>query len=92
MVGKFKILRALQYAISYNCRKFCLAFLQTNKTSGRTCLVATCLFFNCSVKFVLLLNHAAKHKMFHCYVVIIVLDSFREQCIVFLFFALEYEV
>ena len=84
MVGNFKISRASRYAISY-CRKFRLAFLQTNKTSGHTCLAATCLFFNRCVKFVLLLNHAAKHKMFHCNVVIIVLDSFREQCIVFYF-------
>ena len=86
MVGNFKISRQ---AISY-CRKFRLAFLRTNKTSGGTCLVATCLFFDCCVKFVLLLKPYS--KTLDVYTVIIVLDSFRKQCIVFLFFALEYEV
>ena len=31
-------------------------------------------------------------RCFIVYIVIIVLDSFRKQCIVFLFFALEYDV
>ena len=67
--------------------------MTAQKTAARetTCLVATCLFFDCCVKFVLLLKPCCK-TCFIVYIVIVVLDSFRKQCIVFLFFALEYEV
>ena len=36
-------------------------------------------------------NQAEKHQVFHCFIVILVRDSFRKQGIVFLFFALENE-
>ena len=74
--------------------KFHLAFLRTNKTAGGTCLdVAMCLFFDCWCEFCPVVETILQNsRCFIAYIVIIVLNSFRKQCIVLLFFALEYEV
>ena len=75
------------------CRKFRLAFLQTTKTFGDTCLVPTVSFlqFFCEIRVVgetILKNN----RWVIVFIVILVLGSFRKQGIVFSFFALEYEV
>ena len=70
--------------------KFRLTFVQTNKTVGDTCLVSTVSFVQCFCEIRLVVETMLKD--IRCFIVILVLDSFRKQEIIFSFFALEYEV
>ena len=77
------------------CKRFFrLAFLQTNKTFGDTCLVPTASFLQFFCEIPLVVETMLKNitRCFIVFIVILVLGSFRKQGIVFSFFALEYEV
>ena len=74
-------------------RKFRLAFLQTSKIFGDSCLLLTVSFFQFFCEIRLDVETMLKNiRCFIVFVVILVFGSFRKQGIVFSFFALEYEV
>ena len=75
------------------CRKFRLAFLETNKTFGDSCLVPMVSFLQFFCEICLVVETMLKNiRCFIVFMVILVLSSFHKQGIVFSFFASEYEV
>ena len=75
------------------CRKFRLAFLETNKTFGETFLVPTVSFLQFSCEIRLVVETMLKNiRCFIVFIVILVVGSFPKRRIVFSFFASEIEV